>query len=190
MRRRRPDRQSGSAAIEFAIVLPVLLLLFFGMVNLTHYIAMKRKVQSASELIADLITRQQTTIPSTLIDDYFKAVELSFRPMDLNRVQDNVGIDIYSYRLIDGLAQVHWRKFYRGAARCTQPTVNTNNPNDAIARLVADSEVVVAVVCMSYTAPAARYPGLQFLSDLRIEKQFALRPRQTATLNCVPSGCP
>lgn len=188
--RRQTTQQSGSAAIEFAIVLPVLLLLFFGMVNLTQYIAMKRKVQSAAELIADLVTRQQTTIPASLIDDYFKAVELSFKPMELARIRSDIGIDLYSYRLIDGSPQIHWSKFYQGASRCTQPTVNSNDPDDTISTLVGESDVVVAVVCMGYTAPAANFPGLQFFTNTRIERQFALRPRQTGTLNCVPNGCP
>lgn len=186
----RNTGQSGAAAIEFAIVFPVLLLLFFGMINLTHFIAAKRTVQSASELIADLVTRQQTTIPSTLIDDDFKAVELTFRPMDSDKIQDEVGIDLYGYRLVDGEAQVIWSKFYRGHPRCTAPNVDMANPGDPIGSLLTGSDVVVAIVCLTYAAPVPNYPGLRFLANRRIEKQFIMRPRQTTTLDCTPTGCP
>lgn len=187
--RRLPSSQSGTAALEFAIVFPLLLLLFFGMVNITDFISTKRKVQSAAELIADMVTRQQTTIPSTLIDDYFKAVELTFRPMDQTTAQATIGIDLYGYRLVDSKAQVIWSKYYLGTRRCSVPSVSMNN-TDPIGSLLGDSDVVVAVVCRSYTAPAANYPGLQFLANQKIEKQFVLRPRQTTILNCTPNGCP
>jgi Flp pilus assembly protein TadG len=184
---RKAATQSGVAAIDFALVLPVLLLLFFGMISITQYISMKRKVQSAAELVADLVTRQQTTIASTLIDDYFKAVELSFRPMNQTLVQNTVGIDLYGYRSVNGAASVQWSKFYRGAKQCTPPTVKLTDP---IGVLLADTDVVVAVVCVNFKMPVAKYTGIKFLATEKIEKQFALRPRQSTTLTCVPSNCP
>jgi len=181
-RKRQSTGDSGVAAIEFALVFPVLLLLFFGMINLTHFAYMKRQIATAAELTSDLVARSQKTIEASKIDDYFSAVELAFRPMARARVQANIGVDVYGYPSNTGTARQRWSRFYGGTARCTPPDVAS------FTNLLADSDVVVAVVCMNnYTAPAANFPGLQFLDNLRIERSFALRPRDFSTLDC--SGC-
>ena len=66
----RQHKDAGVAAIEFVIVLPVLLLLFFGMINLTSYLSTLRKVNSAAELVTDLVSRHDKTITSSDIEDY------------------------------------------------------------------------------------------------------------------------
>ena len=53
---------SGVAAIEFAIVFPILLMLLFGIINVVQDLAMSRRITAAAELVADLVTRRDTTI--------------------------------------------------------------------------------------------------------------------------------
>lgn len=180
-RKRQPKGESGVAAIEFALVFPVLLLLFFGMINLTHFAYMRRQIATAAELTSNLVARSQKTIEASKIDDYFSAVELALRPMARARVQADIGVDVYGYPSNTATARQRWSRFYGGTARCTPPDVAS------FTNLLADSDVVVAVVCMNYTAPAASYPGLQFLRNIRIERSFALQPRDFSTLEC--SGC-
>lgn len=167
------------------MVLPVLLLLLFGMVNFTHYAYMQRKIATAAQLMADLVTRSQTTIPEGKITDYFTAVELSLRPMSQNQVTTDVGIDVYAFYLNAGAVQQRWRKSYTGKTpKCTAPDTGGTSK---IADLAKTGDAVVAVVCMRYTAPAANYPGFRFLSNINIERSFILRPRETKTLSC--TGC-
>src|SRR5690606_24375601 len=49
--------QSGVGAIEFAILLPILLALYVGAVELCDALTAKRKVTSATSAVGDLVTR-------------------------------------------------------------------------------------------------------------------------------------
>ena len=175
----RPRKDAGVAAIEFVIVLPVLLLLFFGMINLTSYISTLRKTNATAELVTDLVSRHDGTITSSAIDDYFNAAALLFLPASADGLQ----VQLYSYHDDDGngVADLRWGKF-RTAGTCTAPS--TSDPE--IVEMLAVSDVLIAVACIpGYTAPA-RFPGLPTLAVP--QKSVALRPRQSDELSC--TDCP
>ena len=52
------DASEGVAAVEFALIAPLLLLLFLGTVETSYAVAVDRKLSRASSAIADLITQQ------------------------------------------------------------------------------------------------------------------------------------
>ena len=174
---RRRDGRAGVAAIEFALVFPVLALLFFGMIDLTHYILTAQKVNSAAALVADLVTRHINAIPTASVDDYFLAAKLLFKP-----ATPNLQIDVYDYaQNANGNLTLRWQKSL--GRPCDPPVINMNDPNDPVAKALPDSDVVVAVACMPYTAPVPFIAGIQevvFSSSL--QGQMALRPRQSITL--------
>ena len=175
----RQHKDAGVAAIEFVIVLPVLLLLFFGMINLTSYLSTLRKVNSAAELVTDLASRHDKTITSSDIDDYFKAAALLFLPA----TADGLQVQLYDYHDDDGdgVAELRWGKF-RTTGTCAAP--NMSDPE--IANMLPDSDVLIAVACIpGYTDPA-RFPGLPTLAIP--QKSVALRPRQSDELIC--NTCP
>ena len=174
----RPRKDAGVAAIEFVIVLPVLLLLFFGMINLTSYISTLRKT-NAAELVTDLVSRHDETITSSDIDEYFNAAALLFLPAS----GDGVQVQLYNYHDDDknGVADLRWGKF-KTAGTCTAP--NTSAPE--IVTMLADSDVLIAVACIPGYEDPARFPGLPTLAVP--QKSVALRPRQSRELNC--TDCP
>lgn len=175
LQHRRSD--SGVAAVEFAIVLPVLLLLFFGMINITHYLSAVRRTNVAADLVADLVTRHAETITSSAVDDYFLAAELSFRP----GVPADLQIDVYSFFLSNGHATQRWSRSRRQATPCPPPEVT----DPAFVALLAQSDMIVAVACLpGYTPPILDYPGLPALGS--IVESAAVRPRQSRTLDLVP----
>lgn len=174
----RQRNDAGVAAIEFVIVLPVLLLLFFGMINLTSYISTLRKT-NAAELVTDLVSRHDETITSSDIDEYFNAAALLFLPAS----GDGVQVQLYNYHDDDknGVADLRWGKF-KTAGTCTAP--NTSAPE--IVTMLADSDVLIAVACIPGYEDPARFPGLPTLAVP--QKSVALRPRQSRELNC--TDCP
>lgn len=170
-------RDSGVAAIEFAIVLPVLLLLFFGMINIAHYLSAVRKTNAASDLVADLVTRHSASIEPSTVDDYLLAAALSFRP----NVPADLQIDVYSYYGRNGGATQRWKRSRLGTASCSPPVVT----GTTFTNLLAQGDVIVAVACLpAYRPPVLDYPGLPSLGS--IERSTALRPRHSSTLELLP----
>lgn len=181
-RQGRRRGEAGVAAIEFALVFPVLLLIFFGTINIAQYAVEVRRINAASYLVADLVSRSQSTISKATVDDYFTAAELLFRPSDRSWVQANVGIDVYVYAKSTTAAAARWSRFYQGSSRCTPPVANISSTNK-IGQGLADTDVIVVVACTNFTAPAASYPGFGYLSNKKIESSYVGRPRQSATLD-------
>ena len=77
----------GVAAIEFSFIMPVLLLLYFGLVDLTAMISMNRKVTYAASVVADLVTQNDSTVTATAITDYWNAAEMVMKPTPMSAKQ-------------------------------------------------------------------------------------------------------
>lgn len=190
MRRQTPtsehamrSRVAGIAAVEFVAALPVLLMLYFGGVNTVQLIAMHRRMATAAELVADLISRHDSTISVTSITDYFTAAELAIRPASA----DNMRIQVYDYYRSGTKVETRWSRSSPNGTACTTPAVVPGiGPIGSL--LTTDNlDVVVAVVCVPFSPPV-NFPGLgAIFSGLTIEKQMALQPRTSSTIAC--TGC-
>jgi len=60
--------ERGTIAIEAAIILPLLLLIFLGMVEFSQAWTVKRRVQSVASTTADLVAQSQTVTTAQLND--------------------------------------------------------------------------------------------------------------------------
>ncbi|OYX04897.1 MAG: hypothetical protein B7Z15_17290 [Rhizobiales bacterium 32-66-8] len=70
--RRLRAAEAGVAAVEFALILPIMLLVYIGTVEASVLISMDRKIQSVSGAVGDLVARSRGEITSTLLNDYVK----------------------------------------------------------------------------------------------------------------------
>lgn len=82
MRRSFPRATDGVAAVEFAIVLPVLLWLYFGASELAQYINNSRKVTLAARTMADLVARDTGTMTVATLETIIKASRAVLAPFD------------------------------------------------------------------------------------------------------------
>lgn len=164
--------EAGVAAIEFAIVFPVLLLLFFGMINLTSYVSMLRKSSSAAELVADLVTRNNAKIAQSALDDYITGAKLLFLPA----AASGVSVEVYNYYLDKGVTKTRWKQPAAATAGCAAP----DPASTEIAALLPGGDVIIAVVCIPGYGMLVDFPGLPQLGAIR--KTLALRPRHSTTL--------
>ncbi|MGD9637501.1 MAG: TadE/TadG family type IV pilus assembly protein [Alphaproteobacteria bacterium] len=82
---------SASAASEFALVIPFMLILLLGVVETSQILMVKRKVTAVAQNCADLISRE-TSITNTELADVVKAVSMIFYPLPTQ----NLGINISS----------------------------------------------------------------------------------------------
>ncbi len=86
-RTRRPWRRflacrSGVIAVEFALVVPVLLTLFLGGIDTAWLVIAHYKLERAAGSVIDLAARTQTLRPSD-IQDIFTAADMVAKPFDL-----------------------------------------------------------------------------------------------------------
>lgn len=174
--------QSGVAAIEAALTFPILILLFFGIVNIADYVANVNKVVTASSVVGDLVTRNDTTVTRASITDYFQAAELAIWPIPINTVR----LEVAAYRKTGGTiaATPQWRVMSTGGRDCdsvqTQPLTNlVDNGQD----------VIVSVACMNYVPPVVEFLGINIIGfrSINIREQMAMRPRKSNTIVC--TGC-
>src|SRR5450631_3838348 len=63
---------SGIAATEFAVIVPIMLVMFFGTVEFSSGVAVDRKVTLMARTLSDL-TSQSTTVSTTDMTNFFAA---------------------------------------------------------------------------------------------------------------------
>ncbi|GGE90156.1 pilus assembly protein [Stappia taiwanensis] len=73
------DNRQGVAAVEFALVLPFMVLLFIGMLELNNALTLDRKVSQASSAVADLVA-QADKLSSGEIADILKMGDVILSP--------------------------------------------------------------------------------------------------------------
>ncbi len=102
--RRLRRRQGGVAAVEFAFVLPIMVTLFFGMVETTQGVMIDRKVTMLNRTLADMAS-QAATVSDTEKTNMFNAAKSTIAPFPDN----SVGMTISSVVVAaNGTAKVCW----------------------------------------------------------------------------------
>lgn len=97
--------EEATAAVEFALILPIMLLVYIGSVEASVAITTDRKVQSVAGALGDLVARSDTTISTATLEDYFQAAEGIMTPYpteDLLQTVTQVQV------LSNGTASVVW----------------------------------------------------------------------------------
>lgn len=172
--------QSGLAALEVAFIMPFLLFLYFGLVDLTAMISLNRKVTYAASVVADLVTQNDTSLTAADIDDYFRAASLVMKPTPMT----NIRVEVYQYRNVSGTITNQWRRKSTTGTNCAAPSTS-----DMSSLMTDGNDLIVAVLCTTYSPYVATFLGQNVLgaTSFSMSEQIALRPRQSSTLAC--SGC-
>jgi Flp pilus assembly protein TadG len=79
--RRFARSRSGVAAVEFAFILPIMLLGYFGMTEVTSAYSAQRKLTLLSRTLADLVSRT-TNLTDNGRDEIFRAARAIMHPFD------------------------------------------------------------------------------------------------------------
>lgn len=129
--------ERGVAAVEFALVLPVLLLILMGVIELSNVMMVERKLLNAMQSAADLIG-QDTDITDAELDDIFFAAQLTMNPYDTS----NLTIGVASVRFDDttGNPTLDWSEGWNGGS-VTNPTTLAAGRGEAGASIVIVSGV-------------------------------------------------
>lgn len=101
--------RAGVAAVEFALVVPIMLVVYLGTTEASALITMDRKVQSVAGALGDLVARENATISGATLQDYFQAssgIMSPYMPTGLKQIVTSVQV------MADGTTSVAWSRPY------------------------------------------------------------------------------
>ncbi|KQV04890.1 hypothetical protein ASC89_13975 [Devosia sp. Root413D1] len=117
------------AAVEFALILPLLLTLYLGTIEAATLYSADHKVATVASTMADLVSREKGTISTTTLDKYFLAAETIMTPYTTSGLAQVVSLLSIN---ADGVATVAWSRAH-GAATAREAT--SAFPLDATAKI-------------------------------------------------------
>ncbi|HVX76768.1 MAG TPA: TadE/TadG family type IV pilus assembly protein [Bradyrhizobium sp.] len=165
---------SAIAAIEFAMILPIMLVLFFGTVEFSSAIAVDRNVNLMAHTLSDLTSQSPATgVSDAEIATFFSAgaaIMFPYSATPLKAVISELYVDPKTL-----VARVQWSKAYQGGtARVTSSPVTIPT-----ALAVGGTYLIFSEVSYLYT-PAEGY--VMSMAGITLSGTAYTRPRQA---NCV-----
>lgn len=168
----------GVAAIEVAFVLPFMLLIYFGLFDITSLVSVNRKVTYAASVVADLVAQNKTSVLKADIENYYNASNMVMAPMASTAVR----VEVFGYRITGGTISQAWKTNNGQASSCgAAPSTAAMAP-----LMVAGNDLVIARVCTTYKVYAANFLGHSIVnaSTFVIGESITQRPRSTLKLTC------
>ena len=168
------DQRSGFAALEFALVLPLMMALYFGTAELVQAVVADGLVAQASATVTNIVAQYTTISASTQMPDVLSASSqiLAANP----GVQGGI---VVSCIAIDssGKATVSWSQALNATPRTTGQVMalpaNLDVPNTTL---------------IHGEAAYALTPSVDFLSlaPFHLSSSIYMSPRNATTINLVP----
>ena len=176
-RRFARDRK-GVGAIEFAIIFPVLVMLYLGAFEITIGLSVSKRTTRAAGSIADIITQQQSVTKSSLTD-IAKAAAPIYSPYN----SSDMLVKVTAIQ-IDGSSnpKVMWSWASKGAAPYAK---NSAVPDVPAEMKKADSFLIRSELSIPYTlfvfAPDFMPAEMHTIT---ISRSYFYRQRQNANIPC------
>jgi Flp pilus assembly protein TadG len=162
--RRLADDQRGVSAVEFAMLLPLMLSLYLGSVEISQGIAADRKVTLTARTVADLVSQVSSITNAEMTNSLnaSAAVMAPYASSKLKVVVSSVTIDA------QGKATIAWSDTFNGTARSVGSTVTLPT-----ALAIPNSSLIWSEVQYSYTPTI----GYVVSGTLTLKDQIYMRPR-------------
>jgi Flp pilus assembly protein TadG len=156
--------QRGVSAVEFAMVLPLMLTLYFGVVEVSQGIAAQRKVTMTARTVADLVSQASNVADLYMSNsmDAAVAVMAPFPDSKLKVTVSSIEIDA------NGKATVSWSDTKNGTARAKGSTVTLPT-----ALVVTKSSLIWSEVEYAYTPTI----GYMVSGTVTLKDTLYMRPR-------------
>ncbi len=168
--RRLQRDASGLAAIEFAIICPVMLVSLLGAVEVSNGMLADRKVTQVTSTIADL-TSQDTVVTNAEMSDIFAAGAAVMYPMGSTTLKMRVSSVVAD---LNGVTRIAWSSDYNNmGARSVGSTITL--PPGIVA---PGASVIFSEVEYKFTSAIGEF----LTGGVTIKDKFYLRPRRVLTI--------
>ncbi len=139
--------ESAVAAVEFALVLPVLVTLYFGTIEGSALYSADRRVATIAGTVGDLVARVKTSIPSATMTDYFQASAQIIKPYSSTGLTQ-----VVTFLTVNssGVATVTWSRGYNGGTARTTGSTYSLTAVPQLRTLASGSFIVMAEVRYPY----------------------------------------
>lgn len=186
----------GVAAVEFALILPLMLLLYLGSTQIVQSLMASRKLSIVARSLSDLVAQQPagTNLTDTQLNDIFAAASSIMSPFSTASLKMTVSSVEFAPKTSPATgydAKPRWSVLRNGslprpcAILTPVPDATQNGINKMPVGLYAAGSVIVADVSYTYT-PAF---GGQLLawstseSNVRMSRTLYMRPRAQSLIN-------
>jgi Flp pilus assembly protein TadG len=178
--------EQGVAAVEFALIVPIMFLLLAGALEFSQAITVDRRVTQVASSTADLVARVDKFNNNGEIDNILKIIEQLFSPYDVAPLTVSV-ISVQAKAKSGNPAvtemRVSWSRDTKGQIPYTANTIYGHIP----AGLLAQGEsVIVGEANYTYTPLLFKY---FIMEAFGMQERFYLKPRQKACVSLAPTNC-
>jgi len=166
------DRR-GVSAVEFAMLLPLMMTLYLGGVEVSQAVAVDRKVTLISRSLGDLVA-QATTVTNADMTNILSATAAIIVPYADSKLKITVSSVVIDAQ---GVAKIAWSDTKNGTARAVGSTVTL-----PAALNTASTSLIWAEAQYAYT-PAI---GYVITGTMNLKDQIYMRPRLSDTVARTP----
>jgi Flp pilus assembly protein TadG len=160
----------GVAAIEFAMLLPLMVTLYLGTVEVTQGVSIDRKVTLTTRTVADLVTQSASVNNAAMINILDSAAKI-LSPYPTGDLQVTVSAVTIA---ADKKATIAWSDTRNGTART--PGQQVTLPSDALA--VPNTTLIWSEVSYLYRPTI----GYVITGSVNLSDQIYMRPRLSDTI--------
>lgn len=167
------DRRA-SAAIEFAVIAPLMISLYLGGVEISDAVAANRKTTLVARTVADLVA-QDSKITNAVMDDVLAAATAVATPYGDN----NLSVTVSSIKIDNtGIGKVEWSDTKNGI-KLVKDTVVTLDP----ALAVPNTWLILGEATYNYVPPF----GKAFVDPIPMTDKIYMRPRISPNVQRTPT---
>ncbi len=167
------DRR-GVSAVEFAMLLPLMMTLYLGSVEISQGVGIDRKVTLTSRTVADLAS-QVSSINNADMTNMLNAASSVVAPYDVTKLKVTVSAVTID---ANGTAKIAWSDTLNGTKRAVGSTVTL-----PAALNVANTTLIWSEASYAYKPTI----GYVVTGTLNLSDQIYMRPRRSDTVTRVNS---
>lgn len=165
--------KDGLAAIEFAFLAPVLIILFFGTVEVCNALICRQKVTTVAASASDLVA-QDSSITTSQLQDVFGALNSIIYPFPTSTSKVTI-TSIKADPNHAGQYVVDWSKASNGSAHTVGASITV-----PAGLVTTGGSVILSEVTYTYTPLATHF----FTGPFSMTDSFYSRPRKSAFVTC------